>query len=223
MIEGLRLRRVWELIMGHQTPWIHELPADAPFLGDNDPVIRSITFKEVLQPAALAGSSHKHHSTSRRSWIYSKGISSNDADQVMTEESKKAGGVMEALFVSSGALVGIILNRLGVLDRAIAAIGNWLGLLPDAAGAAADGPGSRTRPDGASAPEAPGAATVGRGPHDNHPVVPAPPADGMALLGGHGLSGIQSVVSQASDPSGGGNRLPVTPASPKGPSSGRAA
>jgi hypothetical protein len=138
----------------------------------------------------------------------------------MTEESKKAGGVMEALFISSGALVGVILNRTGVLDRVIAAIGNWLGLLPDAAGAAADSPRSRTGPDGASAP---GAATVGRGPHDNHPVVPAPPADGMALLAGHGLSGIRSVVSQASDPSGGGNRPPVTPASPTGPSSGRAA
>lgn len=49
IIEGLRLRRVWELIMAHQTPWICELPTDAPFLGGNDPVIRSITFKEVKE------------------------------------------------------------------------------------------------------------------------------------------------------------------------------
>jgi hypothetical protein len=49
IIEGLRLRRVWELIMGHQTPWIHELSADAPFLNGNDPVIRSITIKEVKE------------------------------------------------------------------------------------------------------------------------------------------------------------------------------
>lgn len=49
IIEGLRLRRVWELIMAHQTPWIQELPADAPFQGGNDPVIRSITFKEVKE------------------------------------------------------------------------------------------------------------------------------------------------------------------------------
>ena len=49
IIEGLRLRRVWELILGHQTPWIHELPADAPFCNDNDPVIRSITIKEVKE------------------------------------------------------------------------------------------------------------------------------------------------------------------------------
>jgi hypothetical protein len=49
IVEGLRLRRVWELIMAHQTPWIHELPADAPFLNDNDPVIKSITIKEVKE------------------------------------------------------------------------------------------------------------------------------------------------------------------------------
>ena len=47
ILEGLRLRRVWELIMGHKTPWMHELPAEAAFLSGSDPVIRSITVKAV--------------------------------------------------------------------------------------------------------------------------------------------------------------------------------
>jgi hypothetical protein len=48
MIEGLRLRRLWELIMSHQTPWIHELPADVNFHGDSDePVVKSLTFETV--------------------------------------------------------------------------------------------------------------------------------------------------------------------------------
>ncbi len=34
VIEGLRLRRVWELIMAHKTPWIHELPAELDFIAD---------------------------------------------------------------------------------------------------------------------------------------------------------------------------------------------
>jgi hypothetical protein len=46
-IEGIRLRRVWELIMSHLTPWIHELPADADFSGGSDPVIWSFAFKSV--------------------------------------------------------------------------------------------------------------------------------------------------------------------------------
>lgn len=47
IISGIRLRRVWELIMGHLTPWIYELPPGAGFVGDDEPVIRSITFEPV--------------------------------------------------------------------------------------------------------------------------------------------------------------------------------
>lgn len=51
VIEGLRLRRLWELIMGHKTPWIHELPAGVDFTGSADPVIWSIAFKPVRAAA----------------------------------------------------------------------------------------------------------------------------------------------------------------------------
>jgi len=52
VIEGLRLRRVWELIMGHKTPWIHELPAGMAVGRDADPVIWSITFLDSQRLAA---------------------------------------------------------------------------------------------------------------------------------------------------------------------------
>jgi hypothetical protein len=55
IIEGLRLRRVWELIMTQRTPWIHELPTDVGFTGPEEPVIRSITFKPILAEAADGG------------------------------------------------------------------------------------------------------------------------------------------------------------------------
>lgn len=46
-IEGVRLRRVWELILMHRTAWIRELPPDAQLIGDKEPVIWSITAKDV--------------------------------------------------------------------------------------------------------------------------------------------------------------------------------
>jgi hypothetical protein len=52
VIEGVRLRRVWELIMGHQTPWIHELPPGAEFVRDGEPVIWSVTAGPVRRKAA---------------------------------------------------------------------------------------------------------------------------------------------------------------------------
>jgi hypothetical protein len=47
VISGIRLRRVWELLMGHLTPWIYELPPGTAFAGDDEPVIRAITFEPV--------------------------------------------------------------------------------------------------------------------------------------------------------------------------------
>jgi hypothetical protein len=47
VIEGVRLRRVWDLIMGHKTPWIHELPA-VDFGGGDDPIIWSVAFTPVV-------------------------------------------------------------------------------------------------------------------------------------------------------------------------------
>jgi hypothetical protein len=55
VIEGLRLRRVWSLIMGHLTPWIHELPPGMEFVGNKEPVIRSIAFTPVKAARAAAG------------------------------------------------------------------------------------------------------------------------------------------------------------------------
>jgi hypothetical protein len=52
IIEGVRLRRGWELIMGHKMLWIHELPAGMDFNGDDEPEIRSVTFQRLLQAAA---------------------------------------------------------------------------------------------------------------------------------------------------------------------------
>jgi hypothetical protein len=52
IIEGVRVRRVWELLMAHQTPWIRELPTDVDFKNDNEPVMKSITFKAVKADAA---------------------------------------------------------------------------------------------------------------------------------------------------------------------------
>jgi len=54
VIEGRRLRRVWELIMGHKTPWIHELPAAVDFGGVAEPVVWSVTF-QALRAAASGG------------------------------------------------------------------------------------------------------------------------------------------------------------------------
>lgn len=42
-IKGIRLRRIWELIMSHQTPWIHERAEGEIFTGGTDAVIWSIT------------------------------------------------------------------------------------------------------------------------------------------------------------------------------------
>lgn len=47
IIKGLRLHRMWELLMGHDTHWICELPAHLTVAGDHAAVIRSITFKEL--------------------------------------------------------------------------------------------------------------------------------------------------------------------------------
>ena len=55
VIEGRRLRRVWELIMGHKTPWIHELPAGVDFTAADEPVIWSIGFSQMQTAAAAAG------------------------------------------------------------------------------------------------------------------------------------------------------------------------
>lgn len=50
VIEGIRLRRIWELIMSHQTPWICELPDGMDFASNDEPVIWSITAKGPLKP-----------------------------------------------------------------------------------------------------------------------------------------------------------------------------
>jgi hypothetical protein len=55
VIEGLRLRRVWELIMGHKTPWIQELPARMAVVDQTGPVIRSINFIDLEKLAAAGG------------------------------------------------------------------------------------------------------------------------------------------------------------------------
>ena len=52
VLEGLRLRRVWELIMAHKTPWIHELPAGLDLPGGNEPVIWSAGFTTLRAAAA---------------------------------------------------------------------------------------------------------------------------------------------------------------------------
>lgn len=49
VIEGLRLRRIWELILAHKTPWIHELPEGLDFGGNGEPVIWSFTAKGPLK------------------------------------------------------------------------------------------------------------------------------------------------------------------------------
>jgi hypothetical protein len=55
IIEGLRLRKVWGLIMAHKTPWIHELPADMAVVRDDEPVIWSIGFLDKQRLAAIGG------------------------------------------------------------------------------------------------------------------------------------------------------------------------
>jgi hypothetical protein len=54
IIEGVRLRRLWSLIMTHRTPWIHELPAGMEFTGSAEPVIWSISFQPPVRVAADA-------------------------------------------------------------------------------------------------------------------------------------------------------------------------
>lgn len=59
VIAGLFLRRVWELILLHQTPWIHELPAEAVALRPGEPVIWSIGFANVLDDAPARLEEHR--------------------------------------------------------------------------------------------------------------------------------------------------------------------
>ena len=33
--------------MSHQTPWVHELPADVDFQGGNEAVVKSISFEVI--------------------------------------------------------------------------------------------------------------------------------------------------------------------------------
>jgi hypothetical protein len=40
--------RVWELIVGHRTPWIHELPTQAYFAREDKRLIHFIIFKPIL-------------------------------------------------------------------------------------------------------------------------------------------------------------------------------
>ena len=42
VLEGRRLWRGWELLMGHKTPWIRELPEGMDVMGGDEPVIWSI-------------------------------------------------------------------------------------------------------------------------------------------------------------------------------------
>jgi hypothetical protein len=55
VLEGLRLWRVWELIMSHKTSWIRELPERMDLVGGNEPVIWTITFPEPARMAAGGG------------------------------------------------------------------------------------------------------------------------------------------------------------------------
>lgn len=52
VLEGIGLRPVWGLLMGHRTPWIHELPDGAEF-GHGEPVIRSVSF-QIIEPERAA-------------------------------------------------------------------------------------------------------------------------------------------------------------------------
>ena len=51
ILNGLRLRRVWQLLMEHMTHWIRELPTEIGLPEEDVPVIRSIT----LRPVAPSG------------------------------------------------------------------------------------------------------------------------------------------------------------------------
>ena len=44
IIEGRHLRRLWELVMGHLTPWVYEYPADMDTEGKDETVVTAITF-----------------------------------------------------------------------------------------------------------------------------------------------------------------------------------
>ena len=52
VLEGIGLRPIWGLLMGHRTPWIHELPDGAEF-GHGEPVIRSVSF-QIIEPERAA-------------------------------------------------------------------------------------------------------------------------------------------------------------------------
>ena len=44
-LEGRNLRRLWELFMGHLTPWVHEYPAAIDTLAGEATVVKAINFK----------------------------------------------------------------------------------------------------------------------------------------------------------------------------------
>jgi hypothetical protein len=44
IIEGRNLRRLWELIQGHLTPWVHVYPSDIDVEEKRAAVVKSITF-----------------------------------------------------------------------------------------------------------------------------------------------------------------------------------
>lgn len=46
VMEGTGLRRLWEAIMAHRVPWVHELPSGINFHGRDETVVRSITVLE---------------------------------------------------------------------------------------------------------------------------------------------------------------------------------
>jgi hypothetical protein len=47
VLEGRRLWRGWELLMGHKTPWIRELPEGMDVIGGSEPVIWTIAFSAI--------------------------------------------------------------------------------------------------------------------------------------------------------------------------------
>ncbi len=59
VIEGLRLWRVWLLIMAHKTPWIREMPDGMGFATEREAVIHSISIVEPQQLAATAAAGRR--------------------------------------------------------------------------------------------------------------------------------------------------------------------
>ena len=68
ILEGLRLRRVWELIMAHKTPWIHELPAGLNITAGNEPVIWSAGFTTLRAAAAGVDRTADGEPGGQRAW-----------------------------------------------------------------------------------------------------------------------------------------------------------